>query len=121
MAGESTGLGVGAEGVGKDADALVCEKRAEIPAIAAKHGAHNARIFGSVARGDTDEHSNVHILAPMEPGRSRFDKGRTEPPRAHRRSHRRTDPRAGAGRGARGKRRILATRMPTILVRAVRP
>ncbi len=34
---------------------LLQEKRQEILKIAAKHGAYNVRIFGSVARGEADE------------------------------------------------------------------
>lgn len=54
---------------------LVREKRAEILAIAAKHGARNVRVFGSVARGDADAQSDVDFLVQMEPGRSLFDLG----------------------------------------------
>jgi hypothetical protein len=50
-------------------------KRQEILAIAAKHGAYNVRIFGSVARGEADEASDVDILVELEPGRSLFDLG----------------------------------------------
>lgn len=53
----------------------VREKRTEILAIAAKHGARNVRVFGSVARGDADEQSDVDFLVQMEPGRSLFDLG----------------------------------------------
>jgi len=38
------------------------EKRQEILTIAAKHGAYNVRIFGSVARRESDEKSDVDIL-----------------------------------------------------------
>ena len=41
---------------------ILREKRQEILAIAAKHGAYNVRIFGSVARGEADEQSDVDIL-----------------------------------------------------------
>lgn len=54
---------------------LVREKRADILALAAKHGARNVRVFGSVARGDADEQSDVDFLVQMEPGRSLFDVG----------------------------------------------
>ncbi len=54
---------------------LVNEKRADILALAAKHGARNVRIFGSVARGDADEQSDIDFLVQMEPGRSLFDLG----------------------------------------------
>ena len=54
---------------------LLQEKRQEILKIAAKHGAYNVRIFGSVARGEADEASDVDILVELEPERSLFDLG----------------------------------------------
>ncbi len=54
---------------------LLQEKRQEILKIAAKHGAYNVRIFGSVARGEADEHSDVDMLVELAPGRSLFDLG----------------------------------------------
>lgn len=41
--------------------------------IAAKYGASNVRIFGSVARGEADERSNIDLLVNMEPRRSLLD------------------------------------------------
>ena len=46
---------------------ILQEKRQEILAIAAKHGAYNVRIFGSVARGEADEKSDVDILVDASP------------------------------------------------------
>lgn len=43
--------------------------------MAARHGASNVRVFGSVAHGDTDGASDVDFLVDMEPGRSLFDMG----------------------------------------------
>lgn len=54
---------------------LLRGKREEILRIAAKHGAHNVRVFGSVARGKADEKSDVDFLVEMEPGRSLLDMG----------------------------------------------
>ena len=51
------------------------DKRDDIPALAAKHGALNIRVFGSVARGEADEASDVDFLVDLEPGRSLFDLG----------------------------------------------
>jgi uncharacterized protein len=48
-------------------DELLREKRQEILAIAARHGAYNVRIFGSVARGEADEASDVDILVDAGP------------------------------------------------------
>jgi predicted nucleotidyltransferase len=45
----------------------VYEKRDEILRIAAKHGARDVRIFGSVARGDADEDSDVDLLVEVGP------------------------------------------------------
>ena len=41
---------------------LLQEKRDEILAIAAKHGAYNVRIFGSVARGEEKPTSDIDFL-----------------------------------------------------------
>ena len=54
-------------------DRLLWEKREEILRIAARHGARNVRIFGSVARGETDDQSDIDLLVDMEPGRSLLD------------------------------------------------
>ncbi len=44
------------------------EKREEILHIAAKYGARNVRVFGSLARGEADERSDVDFLVEMDPG-----------------------------------------------------
>lgn len=41
---------------------LIEEKREEIISIAAKHGAYNIRIFGSVVREDDNEKSDIDFL-----------------------------------------------------------
>ncbi len=56
-------------------DELLKEKQREILGLAAKHGARNVRVFGSVARGKADERSDVDFLVEMEPGRSLLDLG----------------------------------------------
>ena len=48
-------------------------KRQEVLAVAAQHGAHSVRVFGSVARGEADETSDVDLLVTMEAGRSLLD------------------------------------------------
>jgi len=50
-------------------------QRDEIAKIAAIHGARNIRVFGSVARGEADEKSDIDFLVEMEPDRSLFDLG----------------------------------------------
>ncbi len=52
---------------------LVKAKRDEILEIAARHGARNVRVFGSVARKETGAESDVDFLVEMEDGRSLLD------------------------------------------------
>ncbi|WP_245971557.1 nucleotidyltransferase family protein [Calidithermus terrae] len=51
------------------------ERKAEILAVAAKHGASNLRVFGSVARGKADGNSDLDLLVDLEEGRSLWDLG----------------------------------------------
>jgi uncharacterized protein len=51
-------------------DEVLAEKRKEILSIAKMHGARNVRVFGSVARGEADDRSDIDFLVDMEPGRS---------------------------------------------------
>lgn len=51
------------------------DKQELIRQLATQHGAYNIRIFGSVARGDFNESSDIDFLVEMEPGRSLFDLG----------------------------------------------
>lgn len=50
-------------------------KKEDILQIAARHGARNVRVFGSVARGEARPDSDVDFLVDMEPGRTLFDLG----------------------------------------------
>jgi predicted nucleotidyltransferase len=50
-------------------------RRDEILEIAARRGAQNLRVFGSIARGDADGRSDVDFLVDMDRGRSLFDMG----------------------------------------------
>lgn len=56
-------------------DVMLRERRADILRLCAKHGARNVRVFGSVARGEADEASDLDLLVEMEPGRSLLDLG----------------------------------------------
>jgi uncharacterized protein len=52
---------------------LIQRRRPEILQIAARHGARNVRLFGSVVRGEADEESDVDLLIDLEPGRTLLD------------------------------------------------
>lgn len=52
---------------------ILADKRDEILRLAELHGARNVRVFGSVARGEADQESDIDILVHMEDGRSYFD------------------------------------------------
>ncbi len=54
---------------------LLRHKREEVLRVAAHYGAHNVRIFGSVARGEADSGSDLDVLVDLELGRSLFDLG----------------------------------------------
>ena len=48
-------------------DQLLTEKRQEIRRIAAMHGAMNVRVFGSVARGEARQDSDLDLLVDTGP------------------------------------------------------
>ena len=52
---------------------LLREKRDDILRIAARHGASNVRVFGSVARGEAGPGSDLDLLVSLAPGRSLLD------------------------------------------------
>ncbi len=54
---------------------LQLDKRLAIMALARLHGASNVRIFGSVARGESGDASDVDFLVDLEAGRDLFDLG----------------------------------------------
>ena len=58
-----------------DTHKLLASQRQDILEIAARYGARNVRIFGSMARGDAGPDSDLDILVDMEAGRSMFDLG----------------------------------------------
>lgn len=53
----------------------IAAHKGEILRIAGEHGARRLRVFGSVARREADEESDLDLLVEMEPGRSLFDMG----------------------------------------------
>ncbi len=52
---------------------LLKEKREEILRSCTKYGARNVRVFGSMARGEADEESDIDLVVEFEPGRSLLD------------------------------------------------
>lgn len=54
---------------------MIQMRRDEIIKVATMHGARNIRVFGSVARGEADEKSDVDFLVDLESGRSLLDLG----------------------------------------------
>jgi predicted nucleotidyltransferase len=54
-------------------DILRTEKRDAIVRLGERHGASNIRVFGSVARGDNREGSDIDFIVDFEKGRSLFD------------------------------------------------
>ncbi|MGH7999844.1 MAG: nucleotidyltransferase family protein [Brasilonema sp.] len=54
-------------------DEVLLPLRKEILEIAAKYGAYNVRVFGSVARGEAKPESDVDFLVEIEPQRTLLD------------------------------------------------
>jgi predicted nucleotidyltransferase len=54
-------------------DKLRGERREEILRLAERRGAGSLRVFGSVARGEAREGSDLDLLVAWEPGRSLLD------------------------------------------------
>jgi uncharacterized protein len=54
---------------------MLREKRQAILDIAARYGAHDIRIFGSVARGDATEDSDLDLVVRFDEGRTLLDQG----------------------------------------------
>jgi uncharacterized protein len=53
--------------------ALVEHHRDDIKAAAARHRGHRVRLFGSVARGEERDGSDIDLLVDFAPGSSLFD------------------------------------------------
>ncbi len=56
-------------------DALVEKNRLKILSIAREKGIRNVRVFGSMARNDANEQSDLDLLVELEEGRSGFALG----------------------------------------------
>jgi len=54
---------------------IIQDKKEQVLALAARHGASNVRIFGSVANGTAKTDSDIDFIVDLEPGRSLFDLG----------------------------------------------
>jgi len=52
---------------------LRLERRAAIIDLARRHGARNIRVYGSVARGQANDGSDLDLLVEWEPDRSLLD------------------------------------------------
>jgi len=50
-------------------------KREQILQLAQNHGAHNVRVFGSLARGEQGASSDVDFLVDLDPDRTLMDLG----------------------------------------------
>lgn len=51
------------------------QRRREIIELARRHGAHDVRVFGSVARGDANDASDLDLVVRFEPTRTLLDQG----------------------------------------------
>jgi len=56
-------------------DELRVTKRDEILRLAARRGAHNVRVFGSLVRGSHTASSDIDFLVELEPDRTLMDLG----------------------------------------------
>lgn len=70
---ESSASAVRGRNITADLQELLEANREAILRIAARYGASNVRIFGSVARGEADTESDIDLLVDMEPGRTLLD------------------------------------------------
>jgi predicted nucleotidyltransferase len=54
-------------------ESLRSGERDQVLRLASLHGARNIKVFGSVARGESTDRSDVDLLVDWEPGRSLLD------------------------------------------------
>ena len=50
-------------------------RRTDVYTVAERYGVSNIRVFGSVARAEADDVSDVDLLVDLAPGRGLFDLG----------------------------------------------
>lgn len=51
----------------------IADLREAIPALARRYGVEDVRVFGSVARGDATDSSDIDLLVRLQKGRSLLD------------------------------------------------
>lgn len=56
-------------------ETLRTEKREALLCLGSRHGVSSIRVFGTVARGESSEESEVDLLVELEPGRTIYDLG----------------------------------------------
>jgi predicted nucleotidyltransferase len=56
-----------------DPSVLLATRREDVLRIARKWGVTDVRVFGSVARGEATQRSDIDLLVDLEPGRSLLD------------------------------------------------
>lgn len=56
-------------------NAIIERNRAAVLALAARHGVRNVRVFGSMARDEATDYSDVDLLVDAPPGTSGFALG----------------------------------------------
>ena len=54
-------------------ETILKARRDHILNLCAKYGASNVRVFGSVARGEADESSDIDLIVDFDPERSLLD------------------------------------------------
>jgi predicted nucleotidyltransferase len=54
-------------------ETILKARRYQILNLCAKYGASNVRVFGSVARGEADESSDIDLIVDFDPERSLLD------------------------------------------------
>lgn len=52
----------------QDLPARLEQHSAQVQAVLDRYGARNPRLFGSVARGDATDHSDIDLLVDLDPG-----------------------------------------------------